>query len=795
MIASYFRVALRTLRRHRVHTTLTVLGLALGMAVCLLVGAFAWHLASFDQFHAQSDRIVRILTDRLERDGETTALGATPAPLGAEIQADVPGVEAVVRIGELTTSAVHDGRATPLTGLFADPTFFDVFDFATTQGDGRQALATPGNLLLTADAAERIFGSADPIGQTVTLEGRSGGAFVVAGLLADPPGPSHLRFEALASFGSVAANDASDWGNTWTFATYLLLDQPQTAERVAAALPALAARTYDTPARTTFRVQPLRDIALGPYLGNEVSSYSVPAVVIYFLSALGLVVMLAAGFNYVSLTIARSLERAREIGARKTLGAGRRQVTAQLLAESALASVLATVVAALLLVLLVPGFNSLAFVQLFDVQIQMRHLLDPRLIGLFALFGVGVGVIAGLYPALRLARATPLAALRGGSTSGRASGRRLRFSLVGAQLGVALLFVLTTALLGAQFRHLAQAEYGFDQRDVLTVDLQGQSFDVFRSEVEAQPGVAVVAGTSMLPVSGLTSGAQLRRVGSDSTAADVYAATPEFSRALNLEFVAGQPLGAGGRAAAGTVVLNQTATRRLGFDAPGDAIGAALTLTVGAGRQVEVVGVVRDYQYDLPTEGIGSMVLHTAPERIRFAVVRTQPGALSQVEADVASLWKRLDPVHPVAMQRFEAQISDGPIRHMLAAFNRMLTVVSLLALVISCLGLLGMAAYHVESRVKEVGVRKVLGASRAAVVWLLSREFVALTLVVVLIAVPLTLVLAGAWLDVFAVRTQIDPLLVIGCVGLTAAAALGVVVSQTLRAASADPVASLRAE
>ena len=224
VLSSYFRVALRTLRRHRAHTLLTVSGLALGMAVCLLVGAFAWHLGSYDGWHDQSDRIVRVITDRIESDGETTALGATPAPLGAEIQADVPGVESVVRIGELSTSAIRDGRAVELTGLFADSTFFDMFDFETAQGDGRAALSTPGTLLLTPQAASRIFGSVDPIGQTVTLEGQTGDAFVVTGLLAEPKGPSHLQFDALASFTNVDKDDAVDWRNTWNFATYLLLD-------------------------------------------------------------------------------------------------------------------------------------------------------------------------------------------------------------------------------------------------------------------------------------------------------------------------------------------------------------------------------------------------------------------------------------------------------------------------------------------------------------------------------------------------------------------------------------------
>ena len=253
-------------------------------------------------------------------------------------------------------------------------------------------------------------------------------------------------------------------------------------------------------------------------------------------------------------------------------------------------------------------------------------------------------------------------------------------------------------------------------------------------------------------------------------------------------------MGADGRASAGTIVLNETAADRLGFASPNDAVGQLIWLA-RRDEPAEVVGVARDYRFDLPTQTVGPMVLYDDPARIRYALVRAQPGALSRAETLTTRAWNAFGSVHPVAMQRFETQISESQIRRTLGAFRRMLTVLSLLAILISCLGLLGMAAYHVESRVKEVGVRKVLGSSRAAIVWLLSREFVVLTLAAAAVAVPLTLLLAQVWLGVFAVRVGVSAALVGGCVLLTGLVALGVVASQTLRAASADPVASLRDE
>lgn len=799
MLKNYVVVALRTLGRHRGYTALTVVGLALGMAVCLLILTFAWEQKSYDRFHAKSDRIVRILTDRVHPDGEVTALAATPATLAAALAHEVPGIEATVRIGQIRAMAVRDGKAVGVTGLYAEPAFFDVFDFTTASGDGRAVLAEPGGLLLTPAAAERIFGEDDPIGQTIQLEGH--GDFIVGGLLAEPPGPSHLQFEVLASFATLATSERraelTDWNNSWRFATYLLLDRPATAGRLAAVLSGITARQYaGQEERLDFRVQPLEAIALGPVLGNEIASYSVPAVMVLFLAALGLVVMLAAGFNYVSLSVARAMRRAREVGTRKTLGARRGQVVLQFLCEAVLVALAATGLAALLLAWLIPAFNSLAFVQLMNVPLDPAHLLDPRLLGLFVLFGGTVGLLAGLYPAVRLARFDPMAALKGERAMHGFSGRRLRHGLIGAQFALALFFVITVALLVAQFRYLTHADYGFAQEDLLTVDLQGQDYGLLRAELLRYPEIEAVAATSKLPASGSTSRVELGRAGLDeSIAAFEYAVDPDFLGTLDLDLVAGRGFSED-RASDTThaVVLNETAVRQLGLGSARDAVGASLRLG-DAGRPVEVVGVVRDYHYNTLLDPIDALVLYDAPSAYRHAFVRARPGALDAAAARLEAVWERLDPVHPIASDRFEAQLNDGPLHHLFGAFNRMLAALAALAVAISLLGLLGMAAYHVETRVKEVGVRKVLGASRGTIVWLLSRDFVRLVGIAAALTVPVAWLLSRAWLQVFAVRVGVSPWLVGGCVALVGALALGVVASQTLRAATADPVRSLRYE
>lgn len=800
MLKNHLLVAIRGLLRHRTHTALTVLGLALGMAVCLLILTFAWEQKNYDRFHTHADRIVRIISDRVSDDGtEVTALGATPAPLAEAVRADVPGIEASARVGQLRTTAIYAGKAVWLSGLYAEPSFFDLFDFETLHGDARATLAAPNRVLLTQDAATRIFGTEDPSGKAVTFEGQ--GEYLVGGIVAAAPGRSHLDFDALVSFSSLAtsarSDDLTDWANSWTFATYFLLDRPGTAERLAAVLPGISEREYAGAEETlVFKVQPLKDIALGPVLANEISTFSVPAIAVYFLGVLGLLIMLTAGFNYVNLSVARAVRRAREVGTRKTLGANRWQVLLQFSSEAVVVALGSLGVAYGLLVVLLPAFNDLAFVQLMDAQIEARALFDPRLIGLFVAFSIGVGLIAGLYPALRLAFVPPMAALSASSGVRGFSGRRLRYGLIGLQFALALFFFTTTALLVTQARFLIDADYGFAQDGLLAVDLQGQDYDLLREELLRSSDIFDVSATSSLPASGSTSGVDLQRDGmAEPIRAYEYAADPSFLYTLGLDLVAGRAFSrAIASDSSGAVVLNETAIAKLGFDSAQDAVGA--TVDVGDdGQPMEIVGVVQDYHYHLLTEPIDALVLRQTPAAYRQALVRVRPGAMDAAAAHLETVWARVDPLHRVQAERFDHQLADSDLNRMFGAFSRLIGALAVLAMLITALGLFGMAAYHVETRTKEVGVRKVLGASRGALVLYLSRDFLWLVGIASVLTIPATWLAGELWLGVFATRIALSPWLFLGSAVALGSIALGIIASQTLRAASADPIQALRYE
>lgn len=800
MLKNYLKIAWRTLRKNKVFSAINIAGLAVSMAVCLLILAFAWDQARYDDFHAKGDRIVRILTDRVNAQGEVeSSLAASPAPLAEAIEREVPGIEQTTRIGQIRAMVIRDGNGVPVEGLFAEPSFYELFDFRLAQGDPRAILSKPGQLILTRKTAQKIFGEQDPIGQTVTLEGF--GEYTVGGIAAQPPGKTHLQFDVLVSFVSQRATDRRDelanWANRWNFATYLLLRDDSVLPRLRRALDAIAERHYGgTEAPMRFRTQALDDIALGPVLGNEIASYSVPAIVIYFLAALAAVIMLAAGFNYVSLSVARSLRRASEVGVRKAVGAGRAQVVGQLLGEAVVVALLALGIAMLLLVWLLPAFNGLTFVQMGGVRIPLDRLLDPRLIGLFVAFSVLVGVGAGLYPALWLSRVQPVAVLRGMRDVRGFSGRRLRHTLTGGQFAVALFFVTTAALLYLQFRHLVTADYGFEQERVLTVALQGQPFDVLKEELGRQAGIQQVAATSKLPASGSTSRILARRKGGDpEIPVYEYAASPGFIESLGLRMVAGRSFSHSiASDSTRAVILNEQAVQALGFAGPEEALGAALDLGP-VDHPMQVIGVVEDYHYNLMVDPIEPMVLHYTPPYFRYAVARVQPGAMGVAVARAEAIWNELDPVHPPQVARLDVQLSDNPINRILQDVTGIIGVIALLAVFISSLGLLGMALYTVETRLKEVGVRKVLGATRHSLMLLLSGDMLRVIGLASLIVLPISWLAGRLWLQAFAYRIDVSPWLLAGCALVMVGLAMGVISTQTMRAARTDPARVLRTE
>lgn len=802
MIRNYLKVALRSLWRHRAFTAINVLGLGLGLAVCLLIALFIRDQRSYDAFHDGADRTYRIYSDLKASINPDNALyGGSPYRLAEVVRAELPGVEAatVLRSG-LGGRVQGSGATLPVQGIYADPSFFDVFSFRLAAGDARTALAEPLGLVLSPQAARRFFGTRDPLGQPFAFE--DGPTYTVTGVFADERPKTHLPLEAVASTASQmqTAEDRA-WLDDWEASlrasfTYVRLAPGMDAEDFEARLPAVIARHFAPQEGNQLlglHLQPLTRINLGQFLDTTLGM-PLPAFVGYVLAALALVVMLVACLNYVGLTTARALTRAREVGVRKVVGAHRPQLVVQFLVEAFVVAGAALVVAALLLVWLVPAFNQLALVNTVNAGIALDLVGDAGLYGTGLAAMTLVALAAGLYPAFYLTRFQPAAALKGLAALRQTRGAMLQKGLAVTQFALALVLVVTTVFLYRQATYLLTLDYGFEQELVVNVPLQGAPYDVFRARALESPSVVSVAGTSMLPSVDGRQDVWVRTPGAEEPVKGyTYGVDEGFVPTLGLGVVAGRAFEAGRPADRQSVVLNERAVRDLGLGDARAAVGRPLVL--GDSTPVEIIGVVADFQSSAAGEGITPVILEYAPERIQWASVRAHPGEAERATAHLAGVWSRLGQTEPFTGATYAVQLAEGPDKRVFRDVRNVVGFIAGLALAIACLGLLGLATYAAERRTKEVGIRKVLGATSGRIVVLLAREFAMLLVVAVALALPAAWALNGLWLDFFAQRVALGagPFLV--GAGLVLGLSLLTIGSQALRAAQSDPVEALRYE
>lgn len=816
MLRNYLKVALRSLRRQRGFAFITIGGLAVSLAVCLLVLLFVRQQWQMDRFHPGADRIHRITTVT-----EAQHYAISPRPLAAALRDGYADAKAAVRLAGGYLLVRSGGENVKLNGLYAEPSFFEVFGgFQLARGDARTALSEPRAAVLTPEAARRFFGEENPIGQTLARPEAGRAPLTVTGVLAETDGPSHLSFEALFSYASAGASgaDAHEAPDAWTdihnWWTYVRLREgagPAALEAHAAQL--FAERVPPEEAKEyALRAESLGDIRFGPTHWNEISGKAnVPDWMFYLLGLLAMVIALAAGFNYVNLSVARSLRRAQEIGVRRAVGAQRGQVAAQFLCEAVLVALLATVLASVLLRGLAPLFSRLYLFTLLEMEpVAFRPLQEPGLLLLILGFGAAVGLLAGAYPAFVLSGLKPLRALK--AQGQRAPGRgalgslSLRKALLVAQFAFTLLLAVLGATAFRQAAFVADTDYALRTERLLSVNLHDVPFETFRQRAVRLPGVEGVSATSDLPLGPSDfDHYPLRSTATDAPVrAYYYAADSSFTARMDLALRVEQPGWQAPFARGEGVLLNEAAAQKLGFRDPQSALGEAVTL--GAPDDpygtFAVLGVVEDYRFGgvgemFSFEGpqpVPPMVLHGASGRLEYALVRATPGQERALLAGLERDWTHFDTALP-----FDAQPYREVMRFMFGPLQDLAWLVGAmagLAVLIACLGLLGLAAYAAQTRVKEIGIRKVLGASAWDVVRHLSKSFAALVALGVALAAPLAYLLSDGLLQLFPYRPDGSVLgLLAACSVGVLLLALAVVASQTLRAARANPTESLRAE
>jgi putative ABC transport system permease protein len=794
MLYNYFKIAVRNLLRHKLFSFINIFGLATGMSVCLLALMQVRQVLDYDQFHPHPERTYRVLTNVHKTDGHRWRLASAPLPLGEVLAGEYGFVEKTARVyyHQSLKSEWDYGRKTlPARGAFVDTGFYDVFGYRLARG--RPAVA-PRTALITHETAARFFGRENPVGKTLSNKGL--GAFTVSGVLAPLPGKTHLEFDLLVSMATVPLLNAStqmttqmnDWKTIDLNYTYVLLRQGTPREALDRVLPGLADRAHreegpNMDRSYAFRTQPFSRISPA-WEDLHDSTWEPTLGMILGIGGMALVILVLAGFNYVNLTLARSLSRAREVGIRKVAGAHRSQLVRQFLTESVLLAFLALWLAYFMLSLL----EQLPAVQ----RWYAGGIPKDALLWLFFVgFALLTGLLAGLAPARILSSYHPVQVLKG-EIGPRLPGRMsLRKGLIVVQFAVSLLFVVFVTVYYQQFSYMATASYGFDRQGSINMPLEDVNPRVLAAEVARLPGVERVGFASVPPGFHADQTNISADEGLNFMEANFFSVDDNFVKNIRLPLLAGSNLPATVNDSAGRFVLvNEKTVEALKLGTPREAVGKLIWMKDTS--EVQIVGVLKNFNYQNLSRPIRPLVLQYNPAYFRYLNVRVAQGGKSTIIPDLERTWKRLSPYRPFEGKWYDEQLYNY---HLHLDDQMLLAVPAVMAVIIAFLGLLGMVTYTTALRTKEVGIRKVMGAGAGQIVFLLSRGFVVLLLVAGGIALPLGYAAGTMFLQFFAYHVSIGlaPLGVcFGAMLLVGGLSVGI---QTYRAATANPVKSLRSE
>ncbi len=798
MLRNYFIIAWRNLWHHKVYGFINLAGLAMGMTVSILILLFVAHELTYDQFHARADRLFRTLIQANYGGNKVQMMGMS-APFGPAVQRAIPEVRGVVRLREARRVVVKTDlqhRFFEDKFIFADSSLFTVFSFALRLGDARTALSRPGTVVITERMAQKYFGDENPIGKTLTYDNKH--TFEITGLAQNPPSNSTLDFDFVGSFPSLAMVEKGEQGfisdddgipyhqnhlGVGSYVTYFLLDKPTSAAKVEQTIPRMLNQTNNQNTNDQYKLVPL----LGAHLQNSFgsSSETLPA---YVFLGIALAIMVLALLNYMSLTTARSTRRAKEVGVRKVMGASRSELAAQFYGESALTCLLAFGLALALGQVLRPLFYNLL-----GLTIDANFLYSPvALLTLFGLF-VTCALIAGSYPALLLSRFSPVTVLKGylGAAQGGAWVRR-GFTVF--QFAVSVSLIIGSLVVQQQLNFVRNRKLGFNKEQVLVVPLDaslGRRYGALKNEIRRQTGVEQVAAAS----SPLFEGYSMFFTKTPRTNEDVTISFMQvdenFLKTLEVPWKI-KPEEMARVYSGSNIVINEAAVKKLRISEK--PIGQKLKL----GTESEIVGVLQNFDFTPRHKEVEPLFLTVVPDTVSMAggclFVRLDPKVdLVQKIATIGKIYQQYQAERP-----FEYYFLDDSFNNLYQAEDRLAKMVAAFtgfAIFIASLGLFGLITFMAETRTKEIGIRKVLGASAASIVALLSRDFVRLVVLANIVAWPLAWWVLHRWLENYPHRITIS-WWIFATAGFGALTiALLTISFQAVKTALANPVEALRNE
>ena len=801
MIHNYFKIAYRNLLKYKTFSTINLLGLSFSMSVCLLIITIINDQLNHDNFHENKDRIYRIITSTSGNEGRSNSyLATTVMPIASTIKNDYHGVADAVSISKsLNGDAKANEKMIRVNGIFADQSFLEIFSFELKSGDASTALTEPYTVLLSEKTAQIFFDGIDPIGKIIELE--NNGVYTITGIIKDTPSKSHIRFDIVGSGSTIPLLEKSDilgekivgqWDNPNSSYVYILIEEGINPNMIQDHLNEISDKHAATREKIFFKfhLQKLSDITPSKLM-NNVFSPTLPIEAIIALTFLAAIIIFSACFNYTNLSIARALTRAKEVGIRKVTGAKRGQLIIQFLSESVLFSIISLLIALVMHQFLLSAFNQLNLAS--EVSMRFDEIFSTYL--LFLGFSIVTGIIAGIIPAFFLSSFTPIHVLK--NLSGRKLFTRLtlRKSLIVIQFTFSLFFIITAIAIHKQSALLINSDYGFTKENIINIKLKDVPADQFLTEVRKRSDVIQASASSHIPATRTSRGGGIRRkLEDEQIRIENFSVDHHYIDNLGLTLVSGRnfPENISDQHEQ-FLIINEKGAELLQFKNAHEAIGQEIYLGNNDTTLVQIIGVVKDYNFRMKLMDINAMVLRYKPEQYRYANIKIDGYDSDATIADLEKTWKKFDQIHTFEFGFFDQELEDayGFIKDL----RGIIGITAILAIIIATLGLMGMAIYNAESRIKEVGIRKILGAKIFSIFTLLSKGFFLLIIIAITLATPLAIFVNNLWLQEIPTRISIGTGILSTGIFILLGLGLLTIGSQSIRAAIINPVNSLRSE
>ncbi len=805
MLRNYLKIAFRNLWRNKTYSGINLFGLAFGIATCLLISFYILDELSYDRFLTNADRVYRINSD-IRFGGSDTHTANSSAPMAAALVQNYPEIEAAARILNQAPGMIWKGsEKIQEKEVYADSSIFEVLGIPLLSGNPKTALNQPHTVVITRKMALKYFDTVEAVGKTLRVNDSQ--YYKVTGVMEDFPSTSHIKTDFFFSMLD-NANSKQDYWLSHNFYTYLLLKPGVSPAKAEQQIQQLFIRRAGPFIQQTLGKSMAELEAAGSYLryslipitdihlhSDRVDEMNPPSNIqyVYIFSAIALFILVIACINFMNLATARSAHRAKEVGVRKVLGSGNGNLIGQFLTESIVLSLMAFAISLLLAELALPAFNNLA-----DKQLTLSFFKDWYLFPLLLIFALLVGILAGSYPAFYLSAFEPAQVLKGKLTTGMRSGW-LRSSLVVFQFFSSVFLIICTLAIYHQLKFIQKEKVGFNRDQVVMLEgVYGPQVQTLKNEILRIPGVESGTVTGYLPIPSWRGDNSFFPEGEvvqeRAVQMQEWYVDADYTKTLGLKIIAGRNFSPGMATDSSGIILNEAAVKLFGYTNPiGKKISAIEDMQTGQTRDLTVIGVVKNFNYESLRENVGALSLQLSSKPAGWANFRLQSSNLPETIRQMEQSWKKLMPGQP-----FHAQFMDEAFDNIYRSEQRIGKVFMAFAstaILIACLGLFGLAAYSAERRTKEIGVRKVLGASEIQLITLLSSDFIRLIGIAFVIASPLAWYVMNQWLEGFAYRITLNIWLFLLAGGLALLVALVTVSSQAIRASLTNPVKSLKSE